>query len=72
MINGKKFSISWHVYGCLASHDYQKVLDNLAQIMIDEFGDIDISREKYHLFLGMQNKVYNGTVKFSTKKQINW
>ena len=36
IINGNQCTISWHVDDCLVSHNDQKVLDDMAQIMIKE------------------------------------
>ena len=71
IINGHQCTISWHVDDCLASHKEKKVLDDLALIMIREFGDMEISRGKDHSFLGMEIEVSDGIVKLSMKKQLN-
>ena len=71
IINGHQCTISWHVDDCLASHQEKKVLDDLALIMIREFGDMEISRGKDHSFLGMEIEVSDGIVKLSMKKQLN-
>ena len=52
-------------------HINKNVLDDLALIMIKEFGDMEISRGKDHSFLGMEIEVTDGVVKLSMKKQIN-
>ena len=70
-VNGQQLTISWHVDDCMASHKEQKVLDDLAQIMTREFGDMEITRGKDHSFLGMEIDVSDGVVKLSMKKQIN-
>ncbi len=55
----------------MASHQEEKVLDDLALIMIKEFGDMEISRGKDHSFLSMEIEVTDGVLKLSMKKQIN-
>jgi len=52
-------------------HSKKKIIDDLALIMIKEFGDMEISRGKDHSILGMEIEVTDGVVKLSMKKQIN-
>ena len=49
----------------------QKVLDDMAQIMIREFGDMAILRGKHHQFLGIEIEVSGDRVRLSMKRQLN-
>ena len=54
IVNGKQMTISWHVDDCIVSHVDQKELDDFAEDMIREFGNMEITRGKQHDFLGMK------------------
>ena len=53
------------------SHNDQKVLDDMAQIILKEFGDMEISRGELYQFLGMEIEVNGGKVGLSMKRQLN-
>ena len=53
VVNGKQCTIAWHVYDAIATHMEQKVLDELGQQMIKNFGDMKITSGTKHSFLGM-------------------
>ena len=73
IINGKQLTIVWHVDDCLVSHHSQKDLDQFAQTMIKEFGDMKINRGNGHEFLGMKIKVNpnDRTFEIDMRRQIN-
>ena len=53
-VNGKQLSIAWHVDDCIASHVDESVLDDFARDMINEFGEMEITKGSCHDFLGMK------------------
>ena len=71
IINGHQCTIAWHVDDCIVSHVEQKVLDDIAKLMIKEFGEMEISRGEDHSFLGMNFNIKDGYVEIEMKKQIN-
>ena len=54
IVDGSQMTISWHVDDCIVSHASQSVLDEFAAKMIDEFGDMEITKGRTHDFLGMK------------------
>jgi hypothetical protein len=63
MINGKQCTIGWHVDDLRISHIDAKVVDNIIDMMSEEFGKeapLTINRDKVHEYLGM---VFDFTVK---------
>ena len=49
-VNGKQLSIAWHVDDCIASHIDESVLDDFARDMINEFGEMEITKGSCHVF----------------------
>ena len=52
MVNGKQCTVCWHVDDSKIPHKDAKVVDEVIELIRNEFGDITIHREKRHtLFL---------------------
>ena len=52
--DGNQLTIAWHVDDCIASHKDEKVLDEFAKKMINEFEEMTIMKGNSHDFLGMK------------------
>lgn len=53
----KQLTITWHEDDCIASHVEESVLDEYAEAMIREFGEMTISKEDSHDFLRMKIEI---------------
>ena len=73
VINGNQCTMAWHVNDAIASHDEQKVFDELGEQMKFRFGEMNITTGTKHSFLGMKINIdeENRTVEIEMKDQIN-
>ena len=63
--NGKQITIAWYVDDCICTHEDQKVLDNVADMLQRHFGKMDVKKGKEHNFLGI-----NFTIRDDKKIEI--
>ena len=56
-INRKQFTVAWYVDNNKASRVDSRVIDDLLDTIRTHFGEIKITREKKHTFLGMNIQI---------------
>ena len=71
IINGKQCTICWHVDDNKISHEDPKVVDEVINMIKNEFHDVTVKRGNKHAFIGMDVKMNeDGTVTLSMKDYI--
>jgi hypothetical protein len=71
IIDGKQCTIAWYVDDNKISHADDNVVTNSIETIEGQFGEMTVTRGKYHVFLGMDiNFLDNGTVSVKMKDYI--
>ena len=60
--NGKQCTIGWYVEDNKLSHTDGNVVDEVLDMIRKTFGDIEVTRGKSHVFLGMKICIRNDTI----------
>lgn len=72
MIKGSKFTIAaWHVDDIKISHKKQSILEDvLTSYLQDRYGELSITRNTKHTFVGMDLEFKNGRVDIAMQSYL--
>ena len=70
-VGGKQCKIAWRIDDNIVTHDDEKVLDNVIEMISEHFGELTITKGEEHKFLGMSVNIWKDKkIEISMKDQI--